>query len=203
MTNPTEQHWLLVKRVLAYLKGTKDHGLTYCNNPLTRKIPEITGFSDSNYASDKDDRKSIGSYVFILNNGSISWVSKKQQTVAKSTTEAEYMALSQAASEGYWLRMFIKEIGFNTDRPLVINGDNQGSIKLTQNPQFHNRTKHIDIRHHYIRELVELNHISVEYVSTNDMIADILTKPLGKLKFVKFRECLGVKRISASGGVEK
>jgi len=206
MQNPTDKHWKFVKRVFAYLKGTSKYFLTYkydnqqqLVNDYKTNLPEVIGYSDSDFAADTTDRKSIGAYTFVLNSGAISWISKKQQTVAKSTSEAEYMALSQAASEALWIRKFLSELNFYNQRPIMIYGDNQGSIKLSKNPQYHNRTKHIDNAHHFIRDYVESNHIQVNYIPTDKMIADILTKPLQRIKFEKHRNSLGI--ISASGGV--
>jgi hypothetical protein len=117
------------------LKGTVETSILY-GTPNN----QILGYADSNYAADLDDRKSTAGYIFLVNGGTVSWISKKQNTVAKSTTEAEYMSLSQATCEAIWLRSFLKEMGYPQKDPLLVYGDNQGSIKLSKNPQFHNRT---------------------------------------------------------------
>jgi hypothetical protein len=196
MAAPKEHHWNCIKRVLRYLKGTIDSKITY--GP---KRQEILGYSDANYAADIDDRKSTGAYIFTSNNGAVSWVSKKQQTVAKSTTEAEYMALSQAASEALWFRSFLYELGMSNKEPILIYGDNQGALKIAQNPQFHNRTKHIDIVYHFIREKISKGQIKVIFVPTKEMIADILTKAINPRQFKYLLEKAGMS--SASGGVEE
>ena len=130
----------------------------------------------------------------MMNGGCISWRSKKQRTVALSSTEAEYMALSEATQEAVWLKVFLCELGeMAKDEAVKIYEDNQGSIALAKNPEFHKRTKHIDIRYHYVRELVEDKKVEVFYVSTDDNPADLFTKNLGRIKFLKFREMLGLR----------
>jgi hypothetical protein len=195
MAAPKEHHWNCVKRVLRYLKGTIQKEIQYGG-----LYKNILGYSDSNFAADVDDRKSTGAYLFIMNSGAVSWVSKKQQTVAKSTTEAEYMALSQASCEAIWIRSFLKEIGSHKEEPILIYGDNQGALKLAQNPQYHNRTKHIDIVYHFIRERISKGEIKVEFIPTKEMIADILTKAMSPKQFNYLLEKAGL--FSASGGVE-
>ena len=118
-----------------------------------------------------------------------------QKTVARSSTEAEYMALSEACSEIAWLTSLQKEIGYGTTSPTPLVSDNQGGIFLAINPAHDRRLKHVDIRYHFIREYVEGKRVTIVYISTNDMIADILTKPLGRVKFEYFRERLGIKAI--------
>lgn len=138
--------------------------------------PELVGYSDADYGNSLDDRKSISGYVFKLNNGAISWKSKRQPIVATSTTEAEYISTSEAAREAMNWRMFLRELGFHLNSPTIINVDNQGAIAIAKNPEHHGRTKHIDIRYHYIRDLVSKHEVQLEYLETNKMIADVLTK---------------------------
>ena len=123
-------------------------------------------------------------YVFVFGRGAVSWASKRQPTVALSTTEAEYMALSAAVKEGMWLRRLIEELGMEKDGPLQINVDNQSCIALAKNPEYHARTKHIDVQHHFSREKVEEGVVELSYCSTNKMVADVLTKALPKEKHV-------------------
>ena len=115
-----------------------------------------------------------------------------QKTVARSSTEAEYMALSEACSEVAWLTSLQREIGFGTTSPTPLVSDSQGGIFLAINPAHDRRLKHVDIRYHFIREYVESKKVSIVYISTEDMIADILTKPLGRVKYKKFRAQLGL-----------
>ena len=124
-------------------------------------------------------RRSTSGYAFMMSGGCISWKSKKQRTVALSSTEAEYMALSEATQEAIWLKAFLCELGeISSDTAVKIFEDNQGSIALAKNPQYHKRTKHIDIRYHFVREKVEDGQVILEYISTLDMLADIMTKPI-------------------------
>ena len=124
--------------------------------------------------------------------GAVTWTSRMQKTVARSSTEAEYMALSEACSEIAWLTSLQSEIGYKSTAPTPLVADNQGGIFLAVNPAHDRRLKHVDIRYHFIREYVEAKRVNIVYVSTNDMIADILTKPLGPTKFEHFRIGLGL-----------
>ena len=136
-------------------------------------------------------------YVFILCGAAITWASRKQQTVSTSTTEAEYVGLCNAAKEAVWIRNFLRDIrrseyagGVHATRIL---GDNQGALRLVANPEFHSRSKHIDVQHHYVRELLEDGTITVDYVRTSEMAADCLTKPLKKVHLRANLEMLGLK----------
>ena len=121
-------------------------------------------------------------YIYILSGGAVTWASRKQQAISTSTTEAEYIGLCNAAKEAVWIRNFLQDIGRRTltgdTRATRILGDNQGALRLVLNPEFHARSKHIDVQYHYVRELLESNTISVEYIRTSEMAADCLTKPL-------------------------
>lgn len=152
----------------------------------------MTGFSDSDWGGNLDDRRSTTGYCFIFNNAAVCWKSKKQQTVALSSTEAEYMAISAAVQEGLWLKAFLKEINEYNQEELIINEDNQGCIAITKNPENHQRTKHIDIKYHFIREKVENKEILVKYCPTEYNCADILTKSINFTQFQKFTKALGV-----------
>lgn len=176
----TETHWKAAKRVLRYLKGTKDCCLTFQKGEL-----KITAYADSDWGRNEADRRSYTGFVFRLGKSIVSWESRKQKTVALSSTEAEYMSLSDACKEALFLRKFLQEILGITPKVIIYN-DNQSAQKLCRNSVFHARTKHIDIRHHFIRENVTNGIIDVEYLCTNDMIADLLTKPLSKEKHDKF-----------------
>jgi len=145
--NPSVSHLTAVKRVLRYLKGTVNLALKY-NQTESRAL---VGFSDADWAGDQDDRRSTTGNVFLLGGGAVSWLSKKQSTVALSTAVAEYVALSQAAQECVWLRRLLSDLGMDAT-PVVILEDNQGAIAIAKNPVDHSRTKHIDFRYHYIRE---------------------------------------------------
>ena len=129
------------------------------------------------------DQRSTTGYVFMLNSHVISWQSRKQTSVATSSTQAEYQSLSSATKEALWLRMFLEEIGFKQQDATVIQQDNQSTISLAHNPINHGRTKHIDIAHHHLRECIQKNEIKLAYCPTSNMIADIMTKLLARIKF--------------------
>lgn len=169
---PRIEHWTAVKRVLRYLQGTKDMKLTYTKDSEST----MKGFCDADWASDNNDRKSCTGYVFICQGGAISWCSRRQQTVALSTAEAEYMAMSSAAQEALWLRQLHVEFGQSLVGPLHIFSDNQSAIKLSANDCYLPRSKHIDIRYHFLREHVNNLEIKFNYCRGDNMVADILTK---------------------------
>jgi len=176
--NPGEVHWTAAKRILRYLKGTAKDGLMYRRNVSGPLV--LVGYCDADWAGDVDQRRSFTGYVFTLGSGAISWASKKQTTVALSSAEAEYMAISAAAQELIWLRALLKEMGFEQKGPTMLQNDNRGAVALTKDPVDSKRTKHIDVRHHFVRQLREENVLIVENVSTDKMPADFLTKPVAK-----------------------
>ncbi|KAF1316242.1 Integrase catalytic core protein, partial [Globisporangium splendens] len=199
-SDPCPTHWQALKRVFRYLNGTQTHGITFSANTSG----ELIGYSDADWAGDIDSRRSTSGYAFILNGGCISWRSKKQRSVALSSTEAEYMALSEATQEAVWLKGILCELGeHSSDRPVKIFEDNQGSIALAKNPEFHKRTKHIDIRYHFVREKVEDDQVVLEYCPTEDMLADMMTKAIGTNQFGALRSKLGIQvAVESSGSVD-
>ena len=186
---PTKQHWIAVKRIMRYLKGTLNYGLLYSKDGST----ECVGFSDADWGGDLDDRKSTSGYLFQLSGAAVSWRSKKQTCVALSTAEAEYMALASAAQEAMWLRQLTTDLKSKPTGATVIFEDNQSAIGMAKNPQFHGRSKHIAIKYHFIRENVCNNTVELRYCRTNDMIADMLTKGLHGEQFAKLRHMAGVR----------
>ena len=173
--SPSENHAAATKKVLRYLKGTVDKGITYSGKEKT-----FAGYSDSDFAADTDDRKSTGGYVFLLFGGAISWKAKKQALPALSTVKAEYIAGAEVTKEAVWLvRLLRKDLNAQVDAPPVpMHFDNQGAISLTKNSDNHNRTKHIDVKWHFIKAYVENGTIKITYLPTKSMVADILTKAL-------------------------
>ena len=204
MSNPSRCHWSGVKRILRYIKGTLEHGLVFSSTDNSSSDNVLVGFSDADWAGDLDTRRSTSGYTFFIGNALVSWSSRKQATVAKSSTEAEYVALSGATQEAIWLRRLVSDVPSqkpsatvinDENLPTLINEDNQGAIDLSKNAKHHERTKHIDIAYHFIRERVATNEVIVKYCNTNDMIADVMTKALPRVKFEKFRSLLGVFKI--------
>lgn len=186
--NYTEYHWQCAKRLLRYLKGTKNYKLSFSKNNSSSL--DLLGFVDSDWANDCD-RKSYTGYVFKLSGGPISWQSSKQKTTALSSTEAEYIGLCEASKEAVYLKSFLNElVGFKNS--VTINNDNQSAQKLAANPIFHKRSKHIDVRYHFVRECIVKNLINIQYQETSEMVADVLTKSLCTVKHNYFVKKLGV-----------
>jgi hypothetical protein len=189
-SNPGPEHWSACKRVFRYLSGTRSYGLVYGN---TRDDGVIsTGYSDADYAANPDDRKSISGYAFMLGGAAYAWSSKKQTTVATSSTEAEYTALAHATRFAIWSRYLLDEMGCLQNNPTVIHEDNQAALALARDPQFHARSKHFDIQNHFVREKIENGIIEPVYCTTEDQLVDIFTKPLARPKHDKFTRALGL-----------
>ena len=192
LINPGPPMWAAAKNVLRYLKGTQTHGIRFggraAYNTLANSPSQLVGFSDSDWAGQVDDRKSTSGLIFYLNNGAISYASKSQKCVALSTAESEYVALGEAAREAIYLRMLLKDLGQEQTEPTVIYEDNAAAEKLCKNNVLHSRTKHIDIRHHFIREIVQQGKIEIKHLASTEMLADIMTKALAFPTFNKLRQ---------------
>ncbi|KAL5730657.1 hypothetical protein ACHQM5_003455 [Ranunculus cassubicifolius] len=188
MHEPSNLHFSAAKRILRYLQGTKNLGLKY----MKEDDNKLVGFTDSDWAGSVDDRKSTSGYVFRLGSKVISWSSKKQQTIALSSAEAEYIAATDATCEAAWLRRILRDLQQEDEAPTTIHCDNKSAIAMTKNPAFHSRSKHIEIKHHFIRDYVNKREIQLEYVNTNEQLADIFTKAVSTEKFNYFRECLKI-----------
>jgi len=186
MQKPSQNDWMMVKHIIRYLKQTKSAKLFYKRNPKN-----LEGFSDASYATDSIEKKSTSGYVFLLNNSAISWKSKKQQIVALSSMEAEYISLSSTAKEGIWLKKLETDLNIN-ETTLEIKEDNQSTIKTAQEFIHNDRSKHIDVRYHWIRDLIEKQKLILTYCPTEDMTADIFTKSLGKVLHMKHSIGLGL-----------
>eukprot|EP00253_Pinus_taeda_P027989 PITA_27989 len=174
MERPKEAHWQATKRILRYVKGTKKFGILY----NVSEHSDLVGYTDSDWVGSVDDRKITSSYVFHMGSGAISWASKKQSIVALSTAEAKYVAATSATCQAVWMRRMLRSLGQEQAKEIVIFCDNSSAIALSKNSVFHKRTKHIDTRFHYIRELVSNGEIVLEHCRTQEQVADILTKPL-------------------------
>lgn len=195
-SKPKKIHWEGLKRILRYLKGTVNASIMIGNRKdlgSSSSWDGLIGYFDSAHA-DNASRRSTCGYLFLLNGSPISWASKVQKTVALSTTEAEYMAGTEATRETIWIRSLLQALSDKEKKlpPTILRGDNQGALALAKNPVFHQRTKHIDIRHRFISECVDAGVVVVEYVNTVDMLADSLTKALPKDRFKEHVRKMGV-----------
>ncbi|KFK29449.1 hypothetical protein AALP_AA7G135900 [Arabis alpina] len=188
MECPSTEHWSAAKRVLRYLCGTRDRGLFFsADNPTY-----LHAYSDADWAGDKDDYTSTGAYLVYLGKHLISWSSKKQPTVARSSTEAEYRSVSFTASEVQWIQSLLGELGVSLSKTPVIYCDNVGATYLCANPVFHSRMKHLAVDYHYIRGLVQSGSLRVAHVSSADQLADGLTKPLPRTRFMTLTNKIGL-----------
>jgi hypothetical protein len=149
---------------------------------------------DANWGEDRSDRKSNSGYVMQLNGGTIAWCCRKQNIVTLSSAEAEYVAMTEAAKEAIWIRNVMKQICDQKNQPLRIHTDSQSAMAMTEKQNFSNRTKHVDIKYHFIKDLIRTEQIKLEYVPTETNIADMMTKPLGANRIRQLREMAGLKQ---------
>jgi len=190
METPTSTHMKVAKRILRYLKGTLDYGLFYSfSNDF-----KLHGFCDSDYAGDIDDRKSTSGFIFFMGGCAFSWSSKKQPIVTLSTCESEYVAATSCTCHAIWLRRLLKELHLPQVEATEIYVDNKSAQALAKNPVFHDRSKHIDTRYHFIRECISRKEVELKYVKTQDQVADIFTKPLKFEDFQRLRAKIGVQK---------
>ena len=197
MVNPSEEHIKNALHIVRYVNTYLHIRVKY--NGLSGE--GFIAFADADWAADPDTCKSTTGYIIKLAQGAVSWVSRKQKTVALSSTEAEYMCVSDTARQAAWIKSLFSEIGF-TIEPIMTWCDNQGAIFLANNPAQEHRSKHIDIRYHYIRECISDGKIKLQHISTTEQVADIMTKCLSRDKFNHFRNQLGIS-IAERGGVLK
>ena len=174
MQAPHVNHWNAVIRILRYIKRAPGQGLVYEDKGDT----QISGYCDADWAGSPIDRRSTTGYCVSIGGNIISWKSKKQQVVVRSSAEAEYRAMASVTSELVWIKQLLQELKFCEIQPMKLYCDNQAAIHIASNPVFHERTKHIEIDCHFVREKLMSKEISTEFVSSSDQIADILTKSL-------------------------
>ena len=185
--NPGREHWTAMQQVFSYIAGTINHGL--CYNQQT----SITGYTDSDWAEDRDTYRSTTGFIFTLNGGPVSWCSRRQKTVASSSCQAEYMAANETAKEAIWIRNLQDELGLSpSTHPVPIHCDNQGAVKVVRDPVFHSRMKHIPIIYHETREFEEAKLIKMLNIGTKEQLADIFTKAMDKSEFQRCRDMIGV-----------
>ncbi len=190
-----------MKRILRYLKGTKDLSIVY-NGRQNRSIT-LEGYCDTNWGGNQESRHSTIGFIFKIYRGAVSWNSKKQSMIALSSTKAKYISVTQAAKEAIWLRQLLKDMGYEQKALTILYEDNQGCIMLSKNPVYHARTKHIDIQHHFIREKVEQKQVELKYCPMNKMIIDILTKPIPRDQFKFLHKRIAMNsRSSLSGSIK-
>jgi hypothetical protein len=195
-SNPGQAHWEAAINCLRYLKGTSTWGLVYTRQPEL----SLCGVVDANYAPGPDDSRSGSGYVFIMTGGPISWMAKRQKTTALSSTESEYIAANQAAVEVQWLYELFSELNLLSVFPVTVFTDNQSSMKLAGNPVFRERTRHIGVAHHKIRETIKEGKMELAYRYTKDLVADVLTKALPGDQHRKLVLSMGVGPCVQEGG---
>ena len=166
-----------------------------CYKRGSNSAPEVIGYSDSDHAGNVDDRRSTTGVVFFLDSSAITWISQKQKVVAISSCEAEYMAAAPAACQGVWLCRLLGELTGDAPTTTKLRVDNMSAIELSKNPVHHERSKHIDIGYHFIRECIEDGKVDVDHVGTDGQLADVLTKALGRIKFIELRQKLAVVKV--------
>jgi len=181
---------------IKYLKGTFNYGFIY-DSSVT---PKLRGYSEADYAGDTTTKQPTSGFIFMMGDGIVAWCSQRQKSVASSTTEAEYIALSKSIQKLSWLTLLISDLLETQGDTPVLYADNQSAIKLVINPENHKRTKQIDVRYHYIREKFSERMFSLKYAQSKEKLADILTKPTPRPRFQELREMLGIRYINSKLG---
>ncbi|CAA7408157.1 unnamed protein product [Spirodela intermedia] len=190
LEEPRKDHLAAMKQILRYVAGTKSWGLMY--ERKKEKQVQLTGFSNSDFAGDVDARKSTTGIIFFLANSPLTWQSMKQKVVAQSSCEAEYIAAANAACQGVWLARVLAEVHGSAPSVPMLKVDNKSAIALIKNSVLHGHSKHIEVKYHLVRESAEKGQINVEFIRSEEQLGDVLTKPLGKVKFHEFRAKIGL-----------
>jgi len=189
MEAPTEEHQAAVKRIIRYIAGSLRLG---CRYGREKGATGLVGYSVSDLAGDVDSRKSTSGSLFFLGGSPVTWQSQKQTIVAISSCESEYVAAATTTCQGIWLARLLSEFSSSDAKPFVLRVDNQSAIALAKNPVFHDRSKHIELKYHFIREAVETKKLELEFVPTEFQLADMLTKPLGRVRLAELRSSAGM-----------
>nr|GEW31223.1 retrovirus-related Pol polyprotein from transposon TNT 1-94 [Tanacetum cinerariifolium] len=195
MEEPMTKHLNIAKRILRYIKGTVNYGMFYS----TSEDFKLVRYSDSDWAGSKDDRRSTSGFLFFLGNNAFTWSSKKQPIVTLSSCEAEYIAATSCVCHVIWLKSMLKELHMEQEDATKIYVDNKSAIDLAKNLVYHDRSKHINTRYHFIRECIARKDVRVIHTSSEDQVADIFTKPLNERDFTRQRMMLGVGKSSLKG----
>ena len=187
--NPGIEHWKGLLHVIGYIRNTMDYGLTYSRDSDLTPLAYV----DADYGGCRDTRRSTSGYVFTMSGGPVTWSSKRQAMVALSTVEAEYVAMSRCSQQMVWMQTWLDEVEIEHNIPGIIRGDSHGAIALGRNTKDHGKVKHIDIRHHYLRELIKSGAISFKQVPSADNVADLFTKPLACDHHYRFLDVLNIR----------
>ena len=198
LENSSEEHWNAAIRVLRYLKSTISTGKCFGTN---ESQIQLTSFCDADWVSNKDNRKSTSGFMVMLNSSPVVYKSKVQQSVALSTAEAEYIALSLCIQESLWTRNLLSEIGVRDIASTIVYEDNQSAIAIAMNNGYQSRAKHIDIIYHFIREQVQRGNVEIKYIESKDQLADFLTKAISTKQLQKFVRKSNVRNCTSRGSV--
>lgn len=193
MHDPREHHFSALKRILRYIKGTIRHGIHLYRSTTTG----LVAYSDADWAGCPSSRRSTSGYCVFLGDNLISWSSKRQPTISRSSAEAEYRGVANAVSETTWLRTLLMEMKISLPKATIVYCDNISAIYLSSNPVQHQRTKHIEIDIHFVREKVALGQVRVLHVPSARQLADIFTKGLPSSLFLDFRDSLSIRTSAA------
>ncbi|GMI90067.1 cysteine-rich RLK (RECEPTOR-like protein kinase) 8 [Hibiscus trionum] len=189
MQNPRDKHWKAVKRIIRYLKGTIEHGLFFSNNSSTNIL---VGYTDSDWGTNVDDKRSTGGHCLFLGGNLVSWCSKKQSVVSRSSTEAEFRSLTDSMCDSMWVKSLLTELNIQLSKTPVIWCDNTSAIAHSANPVHHAKLKHVELDLSFVRENVTEGSFQVNYVPASEQIADVFTKPLSAAFFLHLRQKLRV-----------
>ncbi|MBW0557062.1 hypothetical protein O181_096777 [Austropuccinia psidii MF-1] len=197
LEKPGYTHWVTFKHLLRYLAGTKNLALCLGGDNFS-----LCTYSDADYANCIDTRLSVSGYLTMVGSTCITWKSKKQSTVSTSSCEAEYKAQYEGCKDLLWSARLLEDLKIPVPRPLQLFGDNQGAISLAKNPQVNERSKHFDVIFHWIQEKTDDGTLKVNYIATQEMLADGLTKALARPSHLKFLRNVGLQEVMSEGGSE-